>query len=520
MEKNSNLSKEYSVDVSIKLDPELKFARQITALKTKSITMIAVLAVSLNIGSPVWSLESNKQKVIAIEKVLFFKTYDAEKIEKRLERLEKRYFGEPNTGSIDERVDKIYAIAKPQIEASQRTEEPGISDESQPDLKNNPQYPTHKTEFEDPDKKLEEKKLAVLQARQEEISALLKEGISFWKSRDGDHAMDRFEQVVRLDPRNEEAYFSLGVIYEARGELNKALASYNKANYINPERMDYKEAILVVQKAIKKKSAGGDLASRALEAFKRKEYLSALDLYKQLETTYPDNAKYKYNIGTIYLLIKSPEQALNYYKKACKLDPKQAKYKAAFDKLSKTLKQSNDKQKSVETAWEKQTQMKKQLAQNRNQVAPNRPNNSPQSPGQYQGQMPGQPGPGYNQRPAPGQYQGQMPGQVNQNPIGQPPQQGTTQTPYTGPTPPLTKQVLAAMGLIIDATPHGITVNTVGIGSRAAKAGVKVGDIVISVNGVNIKSTTQLALLLSKIPNGQKGQLLLKRSGQVGQVMF
>lgn len=87
-------------------------------------------------------------------------------------------------------------------------------------------------------------------------------------------------------------------------------------------------------------------------------------------------------------------------------------------------------------------------------------------------------------------------------------------------TPALVKQVLSSLGLIVNSSPNGIVINTVGIGSRAAKSGIKIGDVILSVNGVNVQSTTQLALLLSKIPNGQKGQLLVKRQGQVGQIMF
>lgn len=454
---------------------------------------------------PAMAAESNKDKITRIEKVLFFKTYSSESIDKRVERLEKRFFGEPMEGELDPRIEKIYDLARPQIEAAKKSTAPVVESTSDPEPEVKEQTPE--------DKEREARKAAVQKAREEEIESLMKDGISFWKARDARHAMDRFDQVIRLDPRNSEAYFSRGVIFEANGQLDKALASYNQANFINPDRLDFKEAITVVKKALEKGGNQDQMAVEAAEAFKRKEYLSALDLYKQLEEKYPKNAKYKYNIGTIYLLIKSPEQALGYYEKAKKADPKQPKYKEAYKKLADTLKAKSTELDKRNAAWDKRMALEEKHRSKKGTGS--MPLN--QTPPQMQSQMPIQRAgtmPGFQQQPSMQQQpppQMQMQQQQQPRPIAQ-------QAPAE--TPALVKQVLSSMGLIVNSSPSGIVVNTVGIGSRAAKSGIKIGDVILSVNGVNVQSTTQLALLLSKIPNGQKGQLLVKRQGQVGQIMF
>lgn len=169
---------------------------------------------------PAMAAESNKDKITRIEKVLFFKTYSSESIEKRVERLEKRFFGEPMEGELDPRIEKIYDLARPQIEAAEKSTAPVVESTSDPEPEVKEQTPE--------DKEREARKAAVQKAREEEIESLMKDGISFWKARDARHAMDRFDQVIRLDPRNSEAYFSRGVIFEANGQLDKALASYNQ----------------------------------------------------------------------------------------------------------------------------------------------------------------------------------------------------------------------------------------------------------------------------------------------------
>jgi len=224
---------------------------------------LAVL-VSLVIASPVLAISKEQEsKLTNIEKHLFFKAYAAEPLETRIGRVEKRFFGEPSSeGTIDERLQKVFEAAGPQIGADgsatggQMTQpvkpvepkeagEPaknakGSSKTSAPQKTAQPITPSANDTAEDA---WDAATKNALQARDEEINKLLAEAVKFWKKKNAEDATAKFNQVVRLDPQNAEAYFSLGVIAEAKGKLKEASDLYYKAHDINPDRMDYKDAI-------------------------------------------------------------------------------------------------------------------------------------------------------------------------------------------------------------------------------------------------------------------------------------
>jgi len=507
--------------------------------------------------------KSDYQKVDQIEKKLFFKTY-SEKLENRLTRIEKRFFGESLSDSQEERLKKIFEVAEPMLNQA----EPPTPAPTEEAKKPVDPYPTPnqrtdsgKTQFEDPEAAAERQKLAVQKARDAEIRTLLNEGISFWKAKNAAAAITKFEQAIRLDPGNPEAHFSLGVVQEARGKFSLALAEYNKAADLNPDNMDYKDAIVVVQKKVEKKGTDAQLdemAGRAALAFRRKEYMSAMDLYKQLEQRYPDKALYKYNIGTIYLLMQNPVQALDYYKKAYKLDPHEARYEKAYKKLNDVVKEDEKKQEQMASQWkknERQHEASLKKAQKSGQTRPPAGQTRAQTQPRQQPQQT-QPPPQQHQRPPqqqqqqiglsawqqPGQQMQQTPQQMQQIPqqMQQIPQQ-MQQTPQQMQQIPQQMQqmpqqmqqmpqqmqqmpqqiqassILPSFGILAQAQPQGVVVTTVGIGSRAARAGVEIGDVIISADGMAVSSLDDLARVLAG-KTGAPAILIIKRGGQVGQI--
>lgn len=50
-----------------------------------------------------------------------------------------------------------------------------------------------------------------------------------------DEAINQLEQVVALNQNFTEAYFGLGLAYEKKGEINKAINAYERASYLNPD---------------------------------------------------------------------------------------------------------------------------------------------------------------------------------------------------------------------------------------------------------------------------------------------
>lgn len=63
-------------------------------------------------------------------------------------------------------------------------------------------------------------------------------------------AEDRFKEVLKLEPYNGDACFSLGSLAEERGDLAGALGYYSAASVANPNDREAKDAVLQVQERI------------------------------------------------------------------------------------------------------------------------------------------------------------------------------------------------------------------------------------------------------------------------------
>ena len=435
--------------------------------------VLTLLSLSLAISAiPVQAFSSEDgAKVELLEKKLFFKAYSGESDEKRLARIERRYFGEETKSNPDDRLKKIFSAAGP----LEKKQEPALgtpSSGSTP-LTSSPTKRPTKSSFSDPDAAWETASAQAMQARDEEIRVMLKEAINLWKSKKVDESIKMFIQVIRIDPNNPEAHFSLGVVYESKGDYKKAAELYRKAHDINPDDMSYKRAIVTLEAKAKKQvvvdakqNEMNALAREASAAFKRKEYMTAMDLYKRLDQQFPDKAVYKYNIGTLYLLMKDPAQALEYYKQAHKLEPKEKRYEEAFKKLEDSVEEQEDKRKKAEREWQKSEKERKKAGKKGG------------SRGPTQGR------PGAAQRPT---------------------------------TP---QDFLSSQGMIAAPAQGGVLVKGVGIGSRAAKAGLRGGDLIVGVDGMNLQNPGQLISILTRKRPGEKALLIVNRKGKIGQILF
>lgn len=52
-------------------------------------------------------------------------------------------------------------------------------------------------------------------------------------------AIMRWERIIEIDPKNSKAYNNLGVAYEAKGDLDKAMNAYKKALELDPNNKAY-----------------------------------------------------------------------------------------------------------------------------------------------------------------------------------------------------------------------------------------------------------------------------------------
>jgi tetratricopeptide (TPR) repeat protein len=58
-----------------------------------------------------------------------------------------------------------------------------------------------------------------------------------------DEAMAAFQKTTLVNPRESDAYFEIGGIYERRGEKTKAVAAYKRAVELSPDDADYRRAL-------------------------------------------------------------------------------------------------------------------------------------------------------------------------------------------------------------------------------------------------------------------------------------
>jgi tetratricopeptide (TPR) repeat protein len=292
-------------------------------------------------------------KLKAVEQKLFVRNYDDDAAEVRIERIEKRMFGDADSGDVHARLAKIVEIAKPFDKPKVEPSRAGATKFGAPQPK---QQSAEDERLRQEDAR-EQARIRAMQAAADEVNQLLAEAVSLYKSQRSNEALDKFQQVVRLAPDNAEAHFSIGVIFEAQHRYKEALAAYQRASDLNPEKRDYKEAVAIVMKKSRidddpQKAELRELASEASSAYKRGEYFSALDLYKQLDQKSPRQALIKYNIGTIYLALKNPVQAKEAFEEAYKLKPDEPRFKEAFDRLNGSLQSQQDQRLAVEKTWE------------------------------------------------------------------------------------------------------------------------------------------------------------------------
>ncbi|RKY39339.1 MAG: hypothetical protein DRP75_02450 [Candidatus Omnitrophota bacterium] len=64
---------------------------------------------------------------------------------------------------------------------------------------------------------------------------LLEAGKFAFLNENYEEAIGFFRKILESDPRNAEAYYNLGVVFEAKNMLKEAKEAFNKSLEINPE---------------------------------------------------------------------------------------------------------------------------------------------------------------------------------------------------------------------------------------------------------------------------------------------
>ena len=488
------------------------------------------------------------------EQRLFFRTYSDEELPSRLDRIEKQIFGESTAASVQERVQRVEQVLREQQAEDAKKQEAEAFRAAKQQAATQKSAPARGTGYGAPptqdDDEVDRARSAIQAARDQEIAGLLGEGVSLYRQKRGNLAIEKFEQALRLDPTNAEAHFNMGIIEESMGNYVEALASYKQAAVQEADNKEYKEAVAAVERKanVQQKTAGHRadlkaLAESANAAWKRGEYLSALDLYQQLDVKEPNRALVKYNIGSIYLMLKDPTSALGYYKQATKLEPGEAKYGKAYQELAAEAAKAQKAQARIdqETAAEYAPQQgqppvskgKKKSAQ---KGAPQGSSFAPYMV--VGGGAPGAPA-NYNAGgkmgrtsfgiPAnmSGQFTGTPSGAINGLTAMPQNSQGVTMMPQGRPVAQQQQQqpqqqqqnTMLSYGMIGQSNNEGgVTLTQIGIASRAATAGLVPGDIIQTVDGFQVSRPDEINQILSRSNPAQRIPLVILRGGNLAVV--
>src|SRR5882724_4952677 len=82
--------------------------------------------------------------------------------------------------------------------------------------------------------------LAACSSKSDRIQSGLQKGAEYLRLSDWDKASVEMRNVLQIDPKNAQAFFIAGQIAEAKGEVQRAYASYSKAVELKPDHIDAK----------------------------------------------------------------------------------------------------------------------------------------------------------------------------------------------------------------------------------------------------------------------------------------
>lgn len=440
-----------------------------------------------------------------LEQRLFFVKYADQDGEERVARIEKQVYGEAVQAPFADRVARLRQMLeeKKAQEAAQQEEQQRQQQAMQQKQQQQKQQVMQQQQQQNDFDRAREN---IIQAREQEIGQLLSEGVELWRQKRAQEATQRFEQVLRLDPANAEAHFSLGIIEESTGNFVEALSSYQQAAQSQPHVKEYGEAVKTLEKKLAQKQiAQGQqvalrmLAESASAAFKQGEYVKALDLYKQLDAKAPNQALVKYNIGTLYLMVKDSQNALKYYEQAIKLNPSEQRYVKAYselkgqvDVLNERIAENNRQSEQLRNPGKKGPKPKKDKSGNFKQMTPDQ---IPAFPGMPKGRA---------------SFGGNSLPQATQSTPQSPVFGGYLNTPLA--------DVMSKYGLVGKGSNEGVRVTTVGIASRASAAGIQPGDHIRAVDGNEVYDPKQVNDILSRKGFNQPVQMMIMRNGNLAVI--
>lgn len=128
------------------------------------------------------------------------------------------------------------------------------------------------------------------------------QGVIRYNEKDLNGAIQEYERVIELDPRNLEALNNLGVIYKDLGKYRESAEYFRKALSINPNSAKVHNNLGLIY-------------------YLRGDHGRALAEYKKALASDPDNLESYTNLGVLYKKVGDLDRALENFRKALSINP-------------------------------------------------------------------------------------------------------------------------------------------------------------------------------------------------------
>lgn len=197
-----------------------------------------------------------------------------------------------------------------------------------------------------------DKPIAVFDSQYNDASEaeLLRQGIEAYSQGRKADASRLFGQVLRKDPANPDANYSLGAILEESGDFKGAQYYYQKALTSSPNDSEIRAALEAIQNKVKEQSRQTQnqvaaeqamrqkaLADNAAQAFKAKNYDQAIQLLNQLAQEKQNDATVQFGLAQAWKGKNDYNQARFHLTKAVQLDPNNQLYRGNLAQVEQKI---------------------------------------------------------------------------------------------------------------------------------------------------------------------------------------
>lgn len=193
-------------------------------------------------------------------------------------------------------------------------------------------------------------KQAEANAANEEIQALFKKGFEAAQAQNYTEAIAAYQEALAKRPDLAQAHFNLGYVYAQQKDWANAEASMKKALEIKPDYNEANAALAGIyadsgqtEKATALASASNDpkvLIAMGVTHINKNEPDKAKEYLLKAEAADPTQADIQYYLGSIALQQNNQAEAMTRLEKFLSLNPTNATYKEAAEKLVAALKQA------------------------------------------------------------------------------------------------------------------------------------------------------------------------------------